>query len=174
MLQRQIWWHVALRNRSPRRFSHSFPEHPMRRELVALQHQRPFDRIPLPSLVTTITLTHKNAEEIDGVRYPLSDVKSEPEPGPGVHSGPHVSYQDDYAHLKRLCEYFLVAPPHFGAAFFSADLAGSSWMRWERLWLVSLSETHVRVVYHLGLQAHGGADVHFSSSGHCCGHGHAL
>ena len=102
------------------RMMHSLVDHPMRQQVAGLAHQRPFDRTQIPSIVSSITTTHKEPEMVDGVQCPLTT------------SNPGAADDAGYAHLKKLCEHFLVSPPPPTSSFFSADLAGTCQVRWER------------------------------------------
>jgi hypothetical protein len=49
--------------------------HPQRREVGNVLHQRPWQRIEVPSLVSSLTTTYKTVEEVDGVACPLATPK---------------------------------------------------------------------------------------------------
>lgn len=111
----RLAWPRGLATASPR-------EHELRAEINAFTHQRPFEKMSLPAVVSSISLSPKDVVNLDGVRCPLRST----EPG-GQHD-----YERDYAHLERLCNFFIVNPPPYGAAFFSANLGGACHLRWER------------------------------------------
>jgi uncharacterized membrane-anchored protein len=60
--------------------------------------------------------------EVDGVRCPLHNSADDT----SVHMAA------THEHLSQLCRHFHVAPPHADATFFTADLAGTCTLRWER------------------------------------------
>ena len=61
----------------------------------------PWKRIPVPSLISSVTTTHLAPHVVDGVECPLDDRAR----------GDAVAYEAEYAHLRRLCEHFIVSPP---------------------------------------------------------------
>lgn len=95
--------------------------HPWRLDVQAVLHQRPWKRVPVPSLISSVTTTHLAPHVVDGVECPL-DNRSR---------GDAVAYEAEYAHLRRLCEHFIVSPPPHGATFFTTVL-GPVELRWER------------------------------------------
>ena len=106
---------------------HTFRDHPMRQQVLSVAHSRPFDRAAIPSIVSTFTLTHKMPVMYDGVQCPLSI--DGPRPASQHTDSPHEVW---FAHLKQLCDHFMVAPPPANASFFTAELAGTCKLRWER------------------------------------------
>jgi len=94
----------------------------MRQAVTNLAHSRPFDRAPIPSIVSAITTTSKQPEVVDGVSCPLSF-----DDGASLQNG-----QAEYDHLAALCKHFMVEPPPADSSFFMADLAGTCSLRWER------------------------------------------
>ena len=83
--------------------------HPWRLDVQAVLHQRPWKRVPVPSLISSVTTTHLAPHVVDGVECPL-DNRSR---------GDAVAYEAEYAHLRRLCEHFIVSPPPHGGTFFT-------------------------------------------------------
>ena len=75
--------------------------HPWRMDVAAVLHQRPWKRVPVPSLISSVTTTHLAPHVVDGVECPLDDRSR----------GDAVAYEAEYAHLRRLCEHFIVSPP---------------------------------------------------------------
>jgi uncharacterized membrane-anchored protein len=99
--------------------------HEMRAEVSSAIHARPFEKMTIPSLVSSISVTQKSVVHVDNVRLPLES------PTPGSHA----CYDREHAHLAELCGFFLVNPPPHGATFFSHALgggAGGVHVRWER------------------------------------------
>lgn len=96
------------------------PNHPKRREVASALHARPWQRITIPSLVSSITTTQKYPALVDGVSCPMAATVD-----------PATAYDRDYAHLERMCDHLTVAPPPRGATFFTADVGPLS-VRWER------------------------------------------
>jgi uncharacterized membrane-anchored protein len=90
-------------------------------DVASVLHQRPWKRIPVPSLISSVTTTHLAPHVVDGVECPLDDRSR----------GDAVAYEAEYAHLRRLCEHFIVSPPPHGATFFTTVL-GPLKLRWER------------------------------------------
>lgn len=43
----------------------------MRQEVTNLVHQRPFEKMPMPCVVSSISTTHKKVVDVDGVQLPL-------------------------------------------------------------------------------------------------------
>jgi len=124
---------TALANTLARRV-HTLPEHPLRQTVTALLHQRPFQRVFLPSLVSSLTLLPKRGTySCDG----LDDEYRRPDDeGQSLESALYPSalnqYEADYRHLRELCEFFHTPPPPHGCTFFTADLGGACKLRWER------------------------------------------
>ena len=114
--------------RFSQRFAHSLADHPMRHSVAGITHQRPFDRAPIPSIVSSFTTTHKVPIALDGVVCPLRTANRLPTGAPDWSTANDACF----AHLRTLCEHFTVPPPHVGASFFTADLAGTCHLRWER------------------------------------------
>ena len=88
---------------------HTFPEHPLKGAVTSLLHQRPFQRVEIPSLVTSITLMPQRWQatqrEIEG--------QHELPMGTALYSAPE-QYDADYKHLCELCHFFHVTPPPHG------------------------------------------------------------
>ena len=95
-------------------------DHPKRLEVASVLHARPWQRIAIPSLVSSVTTTQKYPVLVDGVSCPMAGV-----------GDPATAYDRDYAHLKLLCDHFIVAPPPHGTTFFTTQIGPLS-MRWER------------------------------------------
>ena len=95
-------------------------DHPKRLEVASVLHARPWQRIAIPSLVSSVTTTQKYPVLVDGVSCPMAGVVD-----------PATAYDRDYAHLKLLCDHFIVAPPPHGTTFFTTNIGPLS-MRWER------------------------------------------
>jgi hypothetical protein len=95
----------------------------MRAEVASLVHQRPFEKMTIPSLVSSISTTQKSVQHFNGIRMPLSS--------PTAGSG--ECYDREYEHLVELCKFYLINPPPHGATFFSHALGGGAVnVRWER------------------------------------------
>ena len=94
--------------------------HPKRHEVASVLHARPWQRIACPSLISSITTTQKYPVLVDGVSCPMASMVD-----------PKLSYENDYNHLKALCEHFIVTPPPHGTTFFTHAL-GPLFVRWER------------------------------------------
>ena len=96
--------------------------HDLRAEASGSVHQRPFMRVEVPCVVSSITLSHAwhNSEGGGGEVSHLNASPRRPD------------YDADYEHLRSLCVLFSIPPPERGARFFEADLGGICTVRWER------------------------------------------
>jgi len=77
------------------------------------------EKAPIPSIVSSFTTTKKLPTTVDGVTCPL-------------HNSAAAKDEESYAHLVSLCDHFNCPPPPPTASFFTADLAGTCKLRWER------------------------------------------
>ena len=106
---------------------HSFPQHPHKSTVTSLLHQRPFQRVELPSLVSSFTLVQPQIHNVPG------ESKSQDcTYGSAVYASAPEQYDADYTHLLELCKFFHTTPPPHGSTFFATDLGGACKMRWER------------------------------------------
>lgn len=103
---------------------HSFPEHPHKTTVVSLLHQRPFQRVELPSLISSMTLMQPQIHK--------SSTSNDCTYGSAVYASTPEQYNADYNHLSQLCKFFHTPPPPHGSTFFTTDLGGACKMRWER------------------------------------------
>ena len=128
-------------------------DHPMRREVSGLLQARPFLRVPIPALVSSVTLSAKRVVvDQDGVACPLGASRRPTRRGEehgrivgdesvsvaqqaararahGASAG--AGYAEDYAHLRALWEHFGAPPPPRAASFAQLDL-GACRVQWER------------------------------------------
>ena len=124
----------ALLRRSGRQLRqlHSMPEHPHKGTVAALLHQRPFQRVELPSMVSSITMMPSRWQAtLRGCDHALYSAEGKPTPDHIRTSAPE-QYDSDYNHLCKLCDFFHVPGPPHGATFFTTDLGGACRLRWER------------------------------------------
>jgi hypothetical protein len=124
----------ALLRRSGRQLRqlHTMPEHPHKGTVAALLHQRPFQRVELPSMVSSITMMpSKWQATLRGCDHALHSAEGKPTPDHIRASAPE-QYDADYKHLCKLCDFFHVPGPPHGATFFTTDLGGACKLRWER------------------------------------------
>ena len=124
----------ALLRRSGRQLRqlHTMPEHPHKGTVAALLHQRPFQRVELPSMVSSITMMpSKWQATLRGCDHALYSAEGNPTPLHIRASAPE-QYEADYSHLCKLCAFFHVQGPPHGATFFTTDLGGACKLRWER------------------------------------------
>ena len=106
-------------NRPPgrrlRQLLHTMPEHPHKGTVAALLHQRPFQRVELPSMVSSITMMpSKWQATLRGCDHALYSAEGNPTPLHIRASAPE-QYDADYHHLLRLCDFFHVPGPPHGA-----------------------------------------------------------
>lgn len=104
-----------------RRSFASIVNHDLRSDVSGLLHQRPLQKVSLPSICSSITSTWKQATMIDGIMTPMAASRCY-----------RKDYETDFAHLRQLCDHFHVSAPPPGATFFMADLGGVCSLRWER------------------------------------------
>jgi len=97
--------------------------HEMRGKVSRLYHERMFEKITLPTVATTITTTQKLPVDSNGILCPMGSVDQ---------NNTHSHYEADYAHVRKICDFFHVHPPAHGMRFHSVDLGGVCHMRWER------------------------------------------
>ena len=129
-----IMFCTSLLRRSGRQLRqlHTMPEHPHKGTVAALLHQRPFQRVELPSMVSSITMMpSKWQATLRGCDHALYSAEGNPTPLHIRASAPE-QYDADYNHLCTLCDFFHVQGPPHGATFFTTDLGGACKLRWER------------------------------------------
>lgn len=106
----------------------NLPEHPLKGQVNAFLHQRPFQRVDLPALVSSLTLMPQRWQATHRICDPDSGHAS----AASVLYSSEGQYEADYAHLCQLCDFFHVPPPPRGSTFFTTDLGGACKLRWER------------------------------------------
>ena len=129
-----IMFCTSLLRRSGRQLRqlHTMPEHPHKVTVAALLHQRPFQRVEIPSMVSSITMMpSKWQATLRGCDHALYSAEGNPTPLHIRASAPE-QYDADYKHLCTLCDFFHVQGPPHGATFFTTDLGGACKLRWER------------------------------------------
>ena len=84
---------------------HSFPQHPHKSTVTSLLHQRPFERVELPSLVSSLTLMQPQIRSVPG-----ESVTDDCTYGSAVYASAPKQYDADYKHLSELCQFFHTPP----------------------------------------------------------------
>ena len=106
---------------------HAFPEHPHKGTVTSLLHSRPFQRVELPSLVSSLTLMQPPKKTLQGMSS-----SNDCAYGSAVYASAPEQYEADYKQLCDLCDFYSTTPPPHGSTFFSTDLGGACKLRWER------------------------------------------
>jgi hypothetical protein len=128
MLRAALRPRASMLRRAPTslRASSTFQEHPLKGTVTTLLHQRPFQRVELPSLVSSLTLMPSRWQAS------LRGCENHAPVGNALYASAPDQYEADYRHLCELCTFFHVTPPAHGSTFFSTDLGGACRLRWER------------------------------------------